>query len=169
MSDAAKPIFLVDAECDPLLIRIEGRACFQNSACLRDFFATMTARGKRRFVIDFGHCASMDSTFLGVLAGVALDLRGQTPAGSLVLCQVGPRNLELLQNLGLHKLLCVDTTVAHSPDRCSALDCQPQHNELENARLALEAHRNLVAADDSNRTRFQDVLAFLQKRVEQGG
>jgi hypothetical protein len=40
--------------------------------------------------------------------------------------------------------------------------------ELENARLVLEAHENLVAADETNRGKFQDVLVFMKNRVEQG-
>ena len=40
--------------------------------------------------------------------------------------------------------------------------------ELESARLVLEAHENLVAVEDSNRAKFQDVLAFLKNRIEQG-
>ena len=66
---AGKPIYLVDAYSDPVVVRIDGRASFQNSAGLRDFFAEMLRRGKTRFIVDFQHCASMDSTFLGVLAG----------------------------------------------------------------------------------------------------
>ena len=33
--------------------------------------------------------------------------------------------------------------------------------------LVLEAHENLVTADESNRTKFQDVMAFLKNRVAQ--
>ena len=54
----------------------------------------------------------MDSTFLGVLAGIALELRKRTPKGSLVLARMGQRNLELIRNLGLHQLLTVDTADA---------------------------------------------------------
>jgi anti-sigma B factor antagonist len=32
----------------------------------------------------------------------------------------------------------------------------------------LEAHENLVTADESNRGKFQDVLVFMKNRVEQG-
>jgi len=46
------------------------------------------------------------------------------------------------------------------------LHCQ-RLSEAENARLVLEAHENLVAADETNRTRFQDVLAFLRNRADQ--
>lgn len=169
MSDSAnKPVYLVDAYSDPVVVRVEGRASFQNSGCLRDFVTEMLARGKTRFILDFQACASMDSTFLGVLAGAAIELRKSTPEGSLVVARAGPRNLELMRNLGLHRLLTIDTgdAVVTFQNCDTALQCRRQ-SDAENARLVLEAHENLVAADDANRTKFQDVLAFLRNRVEQ--
>lgn len=168
MPEAGKPTYLVDAYSDPVVVRIDGRACFQNSACLKDFMTEMLRQGKRRFVLDFLHCTSMDSTFLGVLAGSALELRKVAPEGSLILSRLGPRNLELVRNLGLHRLLTVDA--GESPlsfDKCdTALQCSDR-TELENARMVLEAHENLVTADETNRSKFQDVMAFLKNRVEQ--
>ncbi len=168
MSEAPKPTFLVDTQSDPVAIAIEGRASFQNSACLHDFFTTMIARKHLRFVMDFQRCTSMDSTFLGVLAGVALELRKHVPTGSLVLCRVGPRNLELLRNLGLHRLLTVDTgETSVTLTAATTLDCNPSRSELESARLVLAAHESLIEADEANRAKFQDVLAFLKNRVDQ--
>jgi anti-sigma B factor antagonist len=169
MADVTKPTFLVDASSDPVAIRIEGRASFQNSACLNDFFNELIARGSTRFVMDFNNCTSMDSTFLGVLAGVALQLRKQVPLGSLVLCRMAPRNLELVRNLGLHRLLTVDTEIVDvNLNAKDALPSNPETGELESARLVLSAHENLVAADQANLAKFQDVLAFLKNRVSQG-
>lgn len=165
---ATKPVYLVDAYSDPVLVRIEGRVNFQNSACLRDFIGEMMQRSRVRFVLDFLHCSGMDSTFLGVLAGAALELRKRTPSGSLVLVRLGPRNLELVRNLGLHRLLAVDSgsfPMSFSTGD-TALAC-PESSELDCARLVLEAHENLVAADEGNRAKFQDVLIFLKNRVEQ--
>ena len=72
MSDPSnKPVYLVDAYADPVMVRLEGRACHANCACLQDFIAQMISQGKTRFVMDFAGCASMDSTFLGVRAVVA--------------------------------------------------------------------------------------------------
>ncbi len=168
MSENGKPTYLVDAYSDPVVVRIDGRACFQNSACLKDFMAEMIRQGKARFVLDFLHCTSMDSTFLGVLAGAALELKKTSPNGSLVLARVGPRNLELIRNLGLHRLLTVDAgDFPMSFDKCdTALTC-PDRTELESARMVLEAHESLIAVDETNRGKFQDVLAFLKNRVEQ--
>lgn len=166
-SDVIKPVFLVDAAADPVAIRIEGRASFQNSGCLAEFFKEIIAQGKSRVKIDFERCSSMDSTFLGVLAGAALQLRKLSPPGSLVLTRVGPRNLELVRNLGLHRILTVDTgTEAAAAPGSSArlLTCAPKP-ELENARLVLEAHENLVSADAANHEKFEDVMSFLRKQI----
>jgi anti-anti-sigma factor len=165
---ATKPVYMVDAYSDPVVVRIDGRASFQNSGCLRDFVAEMLRRGKTRFVLDFQNCASMDSTFLGVIAGAALDLRKITPPGSLVLARVGQRNLELIRNLGLHRLLTVDAgDFAMNFARCDTGLEAKKCSELETARNVLEAHENLVAVDEANRSKFQDVLSFLRNRVEQ--
>ncbi len=170
MADLPKPTYLVDAYSDPVLVRIEGRASFQNSANLKDFITEMLRQDKKRMVIDFHHCSSMDSTFLGVLAGAAIEMRKQKPAGSLVLTRMGQRNLELVRNLGLHRLLSIDTeTTQLNFDKASApLPGTRPLSEIEHARLVLEAHENLVAADETNQSKFQDVLTFLRSRVEQG-
>lgn len=167
MPDSSKPVYLVDALSDPVVVRIEGRASLQNSGCLRDFIQEMLCRGKTRFVLDFQHCASMDSTFLGVLAGAALELRKAGPGGSLVIARTSQRNLELIRSLGLHRLLTVDPGDAVNANCCvTPLECR-ERTEIEMARIVLEAHENLVSADEANRGKFQDVLTFLRNRVEQ--
>jgi hypothetical protein len=72
-----------------------------------------------------------------------------------------------MRNLGLHRLLVVDPGPGAPPvDNCrTALD-EAQRSEIETARLVLEAHENLVKADEVNRNKFQDVLTFLRNRVD---
>ncbi|MDQ8202600.1 STAS domain-containing protein [Pelagicoccus sp. SDUM812003] len=161
------PVFLVDPYSNPVAIRISGRASFQNVVPLKEFLKNAYANGKRDFVFDFSQCAGMDSTVLGVLAGCALELRRLTPKGSLVLSRLSDRNLELVKNLGLHRIATVDTGGAGSGSggATTALSAE-QLTELENARLCLEAHENLVEADSENREKFQDVIAYLKNRVE---
>jgi anti-sigma B factor antagonist len=164
MADQGKPIFLVDAYADPVVVRIDGRASFLNSAALKDFFNAMLAQGRTRFVVDFKQCASMDSTFLGVLAGAAIQLRRLNPPGSLTLVRVGERNLELIRNLGLHRLTTVDPGGVAPAAGIQPLDAKAL-GEVESARLVLEAHENLVATDPDNAAKFQDVLAFLRNQL----
>jgi len=168
MADSSAPVFLVDAYADPVVVRIDGRASFLNSGGLKDFFSEMIRQGKRRFVVDFRQCASMDSTFLGVLAGAAIELRRQSPAGALTLVRVGERNLELIRNLGLHRLATVDpgSQTIDPMGAGQALSSQAR-SEIESARLMLEAHENLVSADPANAAKFQDVLSFLRSRLNE--
>ncbi len=170
MADAVKPGFFVDADSDPVGIRVVGRASFQNSSCLHDFVKERLQAGRTRFAMDFKECTTMDSTFLGVLAGAAIQLRKLSPPGSLVVCRLNERNLELVQNLGLHRLLTIDdgAATAVSDSAGATLACNGAASELEQARLVLQAHENLVAADASNQAKFQDVLTFLKEQVKRG-
>ncbi len=169
MADPVNSTFLVDAYSDPVLIRIQGRASFLNSSSLREFTTEMVHQGKRRFVIDFSACTGMDSTFLGVLAGLALDLRKSDPKGTVVFCRLAARNLELIRNLGLHRLATVDFGGDLAPVDGDATPLEDKKlGELENARMCLEAHENLVEADQTNQEKFQDVLVFMKNRVDQG-
>jgi len=60
-----------------------------------------------------------------------------------------------------------DTAAAAVPAADAPLVCG-ERTELDTARLVLEAHENLVSADEDNRRKFQDVLVFMKNRVEQG-
>jgi anti-anti-sigma factor len=170
MSEPAQPTFLVNAYTDPVLVKIVGRASFVNSGGLKDFIAQLVPQGKTRFVLDFHACTSMDSTFLGVLAGAAMQLRKSTPLGGLTLVRVAERNLELIRNLGLHRLATVesgDFPMNFDGGTVTALSAE-KHSEIESAKLVLEAHENLVDADSANAAKFQDVLAFLRSRIDSG-
>lgn len=167
------PVYLVDPDSDPVLIRIKGRASLHNSQQIKDFFHQSIREGKRRFVVDFQSCAGMDSTFLGVLAGTAIDLRKTSPAGSLVFCRLGTRNLELIRNLGLHRLATVDTSPSETSLEVAEGAAEkalrgPKTTELEQARLCLKAHESLIEADKGNVGKFRDVISLLKDRIEEG-
>lgn len=150
-----------------MAVRVEGKATFKNSGCIKDFMATMIAQGKRRFVMDFEGCTGMDSTFLGVMAGAALQLRKTEPRGSLVLTHLNERNDELVHNLGLNRLLTVDNGSAVSSPATAALPQTVVADEIMAARAVLEAHQNLVQADGANASKFRDVMEFCQQQLDQ--
>lgn len=163
-----KPVYLVDVYSDPVVVRIDGRACFQNSACLRDFITEMLRQGMLCFVLDFQSCASMDSTFLGCWPAPRSNCAIRCPSAASRLARVGQRNLELIRNLGLHRLLTVDAgDFSMSFNKCDTALLCANKTKLQHARLVLEAHENLVSVDEANRAKFQDVLSFMKDRVEQ--
>ncbi len=168
MPDEA-PVFQVDPYSNPVVVKIVGRASFQNVVPLKEFLKASYEAGKSTFVFDFHQCTGMDSTVLGVLAGCALELRRMEPKGSLVLSRLGDRNMELVRNLGLHRIATVDMGNSDLSRNATTSLTSEQLNEIENARLCLEAHENLIEADESNREKFQDVITYLKNRVDENG
>lgn len=173
MPSSDSPVYLVDPYSDPVLIRIKGRASLHNSQLIKDFFQQSIQEGKRRFVIDFRNCTGMDSTFLGVLAGTAIDLRKTSPPGSLVFCRLGTRNLELIRNLGLHRLATVDTVTSEADPAAAKGKAEkplegPKMTEIAQAHLCLDAHESLVEADKDNIGKFQDVISLLKDQIKEG-
>ena len=53
-------------------VKIPGRANFSSSVDFKTLVSELRARGVDHYVLDLGECVTMDSTFLGVLAGIAL-------------------------------------------------------------------------------------------------
>jgi anti-anti-sigma regulatory factor len=133
-----------------------------NCNSFREFIETIIASGNRHIFIDFEGCKGMDSTFLGILAGSAIDLRQLTPVGDLVVGNLSERNYELIRNLGLQNLLTVAKGATKAGDNFDAL----KNQEVSDAKSILKAHENLTEADKANVAKFQDVISFLRNQVE---
>lgn len=163
MSDPQQPTFLVSAYSEPVVVRINGKANYLNCNSFREFIEQMLSRGKHRFLVDFENCQGMDSTFLGILAGTALELKKKDPPGELTLCKLSERNQELITNLGLQNLLTISENDTEAE---SAKFDSLENEEVSDARNVLEAHENLAQADEHNVAKFQDVISFLKNQVE---
>src|SRR5436853_7738776 len=82
-------------------IKVPGRANFTSSCDLKNVVAGLRERGFADFVLDLHECVTMDSTFLGVLAGLVL--RNNHPAPEvprIELLNPNARVLDLIENLG---------------------------------------------------------------------
>lgn len=147
-------------------VRIEGKGSFLNSGNLKEFAQEMVNRGYREFVIDLEHCAMMDSTFMGTMAGVALRLK-ELGHGHLHIVHCGTRSRELLSGLGLDQIFSIHTNGSTAPE-CESLGQEPapataEESKKEQAQTMLEAHEALCEAAPENFTRFKDVLEYLKQ------
>ena len=162
MSDPAQPTFLVSAYSDPVVVQVNGKANYLNCNAFRQFIEKVIAGGSRKLFIDFEDCKGMDSTFLGILAGTAIQLRKLTPVGELIVGNLSERNYELICNLGLQNLLTISKDQVAASKTFDAL----KNQEVSDAKNILKAHENLTAADQENAGKFQDVIAFLRNQVD---
>lgn len=161
----AQPTILAGCFDDTVWLRVIGKGTFQNSGGLKQFIKTMIGRGFRRFVVDLSRCELMDSTFMGTLAGAALNLRELSAPNGLIVTGANPRNAALLANLGLDQLFAVCKEDDPNAPRCPAEDDaeKPASSGHATRGEMLEAHQALVEAAPENASRFRDVLELLAK------
>jgi anti-sigma B factor antagonist len=148
-------------------VRIVGRANFTSSIEFKTLINELIEKGYSCFALDLSECALMDSTFLGVLAGLGLKLA--TPANGaeshhgIDLLNPNPRIADLLENLGILHLFQVINGPAPVPSAAlaspSAPSAAPTHEEI--TRNCLEAHELLMAVSPANIPKFKDVAKFL--------
>lgn len=156
--------FLVDVYSTPMCLKIKGRANYLNCAPLNDFFNNICQKNNISIMVDLEECTGMDSTFLGLLAGVALEFKKQEKKSSIFLNNVSNRNLESIENLGLNLILKVnppEEIYTNPQNKLQSLGAE----EKSTPSIILKAHQNLIHAQPSNLYKFQDVISFLKKQL----
>ena len=160
---------LVARSADLGFIKVVGRGSFQNSGCLKAFYQQLLKEGVYRFVVDLEACTYLDSTFLGILLGLGLKLK-DAGNGLLHILNASPRNLELLKNLGLDRLIHIDSPRAKlngvPENKLEEVACARPTRE-EAAPTILEAHEALMEFDPRNIPKFKDVVEFLREDLGQ--
>ncbi len=150
-----------------VFLRVIGRGSFKISATMKQFLADLLPQiPGAEVVIDLAECIGMDSTFMGVLAGLSGRLKKQ--GRSLELVNLSEKNARLLATLG------VDQVIAHyshshghqMEDETTRPLASDQVSKKEIAETALQAHEHLVQINDENRPRFQRVIEYLKTDVD---
>jgi hypothetical protein len=109
----------------------------------------------------------MDSTFLGVLAGISLQLsNGAGGAPPLELLNASPRISETLDNLGVSFLFKFGGSSGPLSDKFEPLARGAPASAEELARTCLKAHQTLMALNPENAQRFKDVAQFLAEDLQ---
>jgi len=163
------------------IVKIKGRANFTTSISFKRLIAELRERGLDNILLDLSDCVTMDSTFLGVLAGAAVKLsegrngaingaahRAGISACELRLLNPNQRVADLLDNLGVSELFrTVHCEVPEPSGQYSAGDdCEPEPSREEITRACLEAHQVLMAINPKNIPKFKDVAQFLSEDLK---
>ena len=162
---------LVATEESIAFVRVLGRGSFKVSRVLKSFCNQMMDKGTTELVFDMIDCVGMDSTFMGVLAGLSSRFKKAGVAGEVVMINLNTRTSGSLETLGLSHLVTshmAGSTPAkyeESLQKLTNLDMQ-ESTTRETAEMMLEAHENLVDATPENLARFKDVLRYLREDLE---
>ena len=168
MGEARKPMYQVCTHTGYAFVKVTGRASYLNCDPFRRFLRGMMEEGHRNYVLDFADCSGLDSTFLGILVGVALAVRSEGEEGSMTLLSLGERNLETVENLGIHRIAHVRPKLEMTDlDQLEAVG-SGSDDEAISAREVCEAHKRLMELNESNARKFHDVVSFLEQRMDEG-
>jgi len=149
------------------MARVQGRGSFKVSASVKDFGNSLLRAGIPTLLVDLRDCVGLDSTFMGVLAGLAVRFRKEIQ-GRVILANVSPKIQRLVATLGLDRLVDVRASeaVPSGGDAPVFEELAPvEETPLETARTMLDAHEDLVKAIPENQPRFQDVVDFLREDI----
>ena len=151
------------------VIRIEGRGSFKISPPMKQFIhQVMEQHNAEQILIDMTNCTGMDSTFMGVVAGLACLIKSK-PNYTFKLVNLSEKNQKLLTTLGVDRV--VDYTLsennAETCQHCGATQTLKTDltDKLEAAKTTLEAHETLVKINPENLPKFKSVLEFLEDDV----
>jgi anti-sigma B factor antagonist len=155
-------------------VKVAGRANFSGSVDFKTLVTSLWEKGYHHFVLDLSECLLMDSTFLGVLAGLGLKLNNHAPSAgqaanghhAIELLNPSPRIADLLENLGITHLF--DITRGPATTECLvALDHAPTAADRhEVQKTCLEAHQTLMDVNPANVAKFKDVAQFLAEDLK---
>jgi len=170
--------YLVAAAHESFYVRVVGLATMTNSVGLQEALGDLRRRGYRRFIFDLGSCSGFDSTFMGILIGVALDGApgagpGPTPPASgtperdtstsnsaaVVLVNASDTHTRLLAGVGIDRLVRVHQEPVRFPEEELRRLDDPPADPLRRIRSMVTAHENLVRVSGKAAAAFKRELA----------
>ena len=152
-----------------VIIKVTGRANFTSSVDFKALVNGLRQQGHGYFILDLSECQLMDSTFLGVLAGLGMKMKGGQDGGApagIALCRPSPRIADLLDNLGVASLFPVLGASAASGDSLQPVAPGADVDKRDVSRTCLEAHQTLMEINPANAARFKDVAAYLAEDLQ---
>ena len=162
---------LTAAEIDnKIYICLSGRGSFRISPPLKKYIHQKKNNHSITHVfLNMKDCQGMDSTFMGVLAGLACLIKSSSKI-KFQLTHLSKKNEKLLITLGVNRVLDYKM---QSEDNETEFKPQPQlelsmdTDTKTKAEISLEAHKKLVDIDKKNLNQFKSVIELLQEDLDQ--
>ncbi len=156
------------------MIKVTGYGSFKMGPSIKRFGAAAVAKGCIKIIFDMERCLGMDSTFMGVMAGLAIRIQNDVQ-GEVVAMNLSPKTDSLLSTLGLNRLIgCYQIGALSEEFECELADIMDLenleldgHDKLSSLTTMLEAHKDLVdVAPEENLPRFKDVITYLDQDLQ---
>lgn len=149
---------------DVVLVRVIGLARLANAMIFEEFCADMIERHFKYFIIDLAQCRGMDSTFMGILVGLA-QTTFENHETHVCLINASRYCRGQLETLGLEQIVRIVDVPIQLPKvagfRLEDLPCSDE----ERLSIVQRAHENLVKLDQRNAKELGSFLATLKEEL----
>jgi anti-sigma B factor antagonist len=144
-------------------VRVHGRATFKVGPALKQFGTLAIDQGCSRIIVEMKECVGMDSTFMGILAGLSTVIKKSN--GAIVMRGLSEKNHFLLKMLGLVHLVTIEEQTPEAVSMTGrALPVSDDKRQMTQAMIT--AHEALIDAAPDNIVKFKDVLAYLKEDLK---
>lgn len=154
---------LVDVSKTEARIRVSGRATFVFGPDLRELFLRLKKAGVPQVVVEAADCASMDSTFMGVLSMAALDREG-APLRILI-ANPSEKVVSQLKGLGILRYFTITEKQGGEAQwlPLGELVLGLKKDEAAMRDTMILAHEALGEANPENVDKFRQVIELLKQ------
>jgi anti-anti-sigma regulatory factor len=156
-----------------VMIRISGRGSFKTSSPLKQFIHhVIDDTSIKKIIVDMTNCVGMDSTFMGIIAGLSCYMKKKANIEQFKLINLSKKNEKLFITLGVNQV--IDYSLFSASTQESAVSSLQKEetlvlvdqDKLEMAKTSLEAHTALMKMSQENEKKFRAVVEYLQEDVD---
>jgi len=155
---------IISGSGDRYAVKVIGRGTFECVAPLRALAKQLDTADFKKIEIDLADCHGLDSTYMGIMAMLAL--RAKKINASIFICNADAANRTLLCGLGLKKLFQFTEGAVEIGAECQAETPAPADDKVAHAETVLDAHKTLMDVDQQNVPKFEKVVDFVQKDLD---
>ena len=149
-------------------LRLSGKLCFSSSVPFSEIIDLIgTTQGCKGVMADLREVSMIDSTHLGLLARLALELK-KNLGKQLTIVSTGEHVPKALMMTGLqHFALLLDAHAGDMPPT-ESMQTLPESKRTV-AEVMLEAHQTLVGLNQENENTYQDFVTMLEESMQKKG
>ena len=156
--------FLYSELEDTIFIMIEGNATMKNSKTLSDLLKQIFDGEKKNLVLEMSKCNYLDSTFLGLIAKCALEIKKKW-SSTLYIMNASNMVMNGLKQTGIDKF--IEKLEDENLDiEATEIEKSDFSERKDKTLYILEMHKTLVDLNDKNKETFKNVVDMIEKDLE---
>ena len=146
-------------------IKAVGNSTMKNSKTVSDILDKLLNGEKKEIILDMSECKYMDSTFLGLMAKYAMEVKMKWGTNLHVLNPTETVAVGLKQT-GIEKF--IDVIMSSDVDNFETEEVKSNDfgSKLEKSKYILEMHKTLMNLNEENKETFKNVVDLMEKSIE---